>query len=196
MMMVLLSAVLITRSYYSSEQAIAAESQVPRTTLGIPSVSALMGQDPVIQFDAKQFFKTAYYSPVTTELEENFRRIAKEQANEDREGFYARFLGVGLAAHHYELTWTTIFGSQLAAMEELNARGVIPLSDVEKHYNQAVENFPDAYRTYTFAQWFAYMQGKMLVATYPSKMVELSWLGKDFLKYLSHTARDPKKEVN
>jgi hypothetical protein len=88
------------------------------------------------------------------------------------------------------VTWYTIYGSQLEALAELNSRGLIPVADLKKHYDKAVVDYPKTYVNYSFEQWLSYMQSRMLTATYPSKMIELSFNGKDFLKYLAHVARN------
>jgi len=185
----------IVKSFLSRET-----DPVPAQTggrvVGMPTLSTLLGQNPTIDFNAKQFFALSYYSPITAEFEQNFRTIAQQQFPNDKEGFYTRFIGVGLAAFHYELTWYVIFKSQLLALEEMNSRGLIPIADVKKHYDKAVLDFPKTYTNYSFDQWVAYMKGRMLIVVHPSQMVELSWLGKDFLKYLAHTARDPQKQTN
>ena len=153
---------------------------------GIPTLSALLGQNPKISFDAKAFFAQAYYSPVTAEFEKNIKTIAQQNAPNDKEGFYARFIGVGAVAYQHDTTWYTIYKSQLSALAELNARGLIPVADVKKHYDKAVIDYPKTYSNYSFDQWMNYMQSCLLVARYPSDMVELSHGGKDFLRYVAH----------
>lgn len=163
---------------------------------GIPTLSSLLGQSPNITFDAKKFFAQAYYSPITAEFEKNMKIIAQQQFPDDKEGFYARFIGVGLAAVHYEQTWVLIFGSQLKAMEEMNFRGLITITDLKKHYDKAVIEYPNTYVNYSFDQWYAFIKSRMLIADYPSKMVELSWMGKDFWRWIAHTAREISKQNN
>src|SRR5437588_220660 len=82
--------------------------------------------------------------------------------------------------------------SQLAALAELNSRGLIPVADLRKHYDKAVLDYPNVYSNYSFDQWMDFMKSRMLIARYPSQMVELSFNGKDFLKYLAHVGRDAK----
>jgi hypothetical protein len=94
------------------------------------------------------------------------------------------------------VTWYTIYGSQLEALAELNSRGLIPVADLKKHYDKAVAGYPKTYANYSFEQWLKYMQSRMLIATYPTQMVELSFNGKDFLKYLAHVARNVHGKAN
>ena len=164
--------------------------QTSETVPGIPSLSALLGQNPNVDFNAKQFFALAHYSPVTAEIEKNIKVVAEKNFPNDKEAFYGRFLGVGIVAYQHDWTWFTIYGSQMLAMQELNSRGLIPVAELKKHYDKAVLDFPKTYQNYSFEQWLKYMQERMLIARYPSEMVELSFNGKDFLKYLAHVGRD------
>lgn len=156
---------------------------------GIPTLSSLLGQHSSVEFDAKAFFALAHYSPVTAEVEQNIKAIAEQNSPKDKEAFYARFIGVGLVAYQHDTSWYLIFGSQLMALAELNSRGLIPVEDLRKHYDKAVTDYPKTYASYSFEQWLDFMRIRLLIATYPSQMVELSWNGKDFLKYLAHTGR-------
>jgi len=157
---------------------------------GIPTLSSLLGQNPNVDFDAKKFFALAYYSPITAEVEKNIKFVAQQNSPNDKEAFYARFIGIGLVGYQHDETWYMIYGSQLAALAELNSRGLIPIADLKKHYDQAVANYPDTYANYSFQQWMDFMKSRQIIARYPSGMVELSFGGKDFLKYLAHTGRD------
>jgi hypothetical protein len=163
---------------------------------GIPTLSALLGQNPSVDFNAKKFFALAHYSPVTAEIEKNMKIIAQQNSPNDKEAFYARILGCGLVAYHHDWTWFMIYGSQLAALAELNSRGLIPIAELKKHYDKAAADNPKTYEDYSFEQWLDYLKSRMLIATYPSLMIEMSFHGKDFLKYLSHVARDKNARSN
>lgn len=171
-------------------------TQPPAIVPGIPTLSGLLGQTPDITFDAKKFFALAHYSPVTAEIEKNIRIIAQQNYPNDKEAFYARFIGVGVVAYQHDVTWLTIYGSQLAALGELNSRGLIPVADLKKHYEKGVADYPKTYANYSFEQWMDYMQSRMLIARYPSQMVELSFNGKDFLKYLAHVGLNSHGKAN
>lgn len=166
------------------------------TVPGIPSLSALLGQSPQISFDPKAFFAHAYYSPVTAEFEKNIKIIAQQNYPNDRENFYASFIGIGAVAYQHDVTWFTIYKSQLSALAELNTRGVIPLADVKKHYDKAVTEYPKTYVHYAFDQWMNYMQSRFLVIKHPSDMVDITHGGKDFLRYLAHQGWDLNARAN
>jgi hypothetical protein len=163
---------------------------------GIPTLSALLGQNPSVEFNAKQFFALAHYSPMTAETEKNIKLAAQKSSPNDKEAFYARLIGVGLVAYQHDISWLLIYGSQLMALTELNSRGLIPFADLKKHYEKAVIDYPETYASYSFDQWMDFMKERSLIATYPSQMVELSWNGRDFLKYLAHTGRNANVKKN
>lgn len=156
-----------------------------------PSVSALQGQIPQITFDAHEWFRLAYHSPVTAEVENNFKVVAQRTQPNDREGFYARFIGVGLVAYLHDMTWSTIFKSQLLMLAELNRRnGHLPLLSAKRYYDEAVKTYPRIYANYSFEQWLNYMKNEQLLLQHPSDMLEITHRGKDLLRYLAHWGRD------
>lgn len=183
-----IATMLIAKSYFSrqSEHPNISPSQATGTTPGIPTLSSLLGQNPAITFDVKKHFALAYYSPVTAEIEKNIKAIAEQNYPKDKESFYARFIGVGAVAYLHEATWLGIYRSQLDALNELSSRGLIPVAELRKHYDKAVHDYPNAYKDRSFEQWLKYMQSRFLIARYPSEMVELSFGGKDFLRYVAH----------
>jgi hypothetical protein len=164
-------------------------TNVPQSPLGIPALSSLLGQSPATTFDPKKWFALAYYSPVTAEVEKNIKLIADQNYPTEREAFYMRFIGVGIVAYAHEFTWALIFRSQIEVMEELSSRGLMPISDVRKHYDAVLQKHPDR-ATYSFEDWLGFLQSRLLLVKYPSEMVELSWNGKDFLKYLAHAGHN------
>jgi hypothetical protein len=171
-------------------------SQPSEVIAGIPTLSALLGQESNPRFDAKRFFALAHYSPVTAEVEKNIKIVAQQNSPNDKEAFYARFIGIGLIAYQHDVTWFLIFRSQLEALAELNSRGLIPVADLKKHYDKAKVDYPQTYSNYSFDQWLDFLKSRTLIARYPSEMVELSFYGKDFMKYLAHAGLDVRVKVN
>jgi hypothetical protein len=161
-----------------------------------PSISALVPGIPKPQFDAQTFFKTAYYSPVTAELEKNILIVANEKEPNNPLGFLSRFIGVGGVATMHDQTWFTIYKSQILMLQDMNRRnGVLPLSDAKTYYDQAVLAYHQLYAKYSFDQWISYLKGQQLILQHPSNMLEITWRGKDFLKYLTHWGRYPDARI-
>jgi len=196
--LLLTATVLIAQSLFSGQSAHLDIStpQASGMIPGIPTLSALLGQNPSVDFNVKKFLALAHYSPVTAEVEKTIKIVAQQNFPNDREAFYARFIGVGIVAYQHDQTWLMIFGSQLKAMAELGSLGLIPIANLKKYYDKAVLDYPKAYKDYSFEQWVAFMETRMLIVTYPTKMAELSFNGQDFLKYLAHVGRNPDGRPN
>jgi hypothetical protein len=167
----------------------------PAGTL-FPSLSSLNGQTPEIKFDAKEFFRTAYFSPVTAEMEQNVKMIA-HQYDQDPEVFYSRFIGVGAVAVHHDLTWAIIYKSQIDLLSELNRVAKrVSISVAKKYYDEAAQNYPNIYPEHSFENWLGYIQSRYLLARYPSDTkdipdtIEIANGGRDFLKFLAHWGKD------
>jgi hypothetical protein len=166
-------------------------SPTQQTASIFPSLSMLNNQTPRMTFNAREYFRLAYYSPVTVEMENAVRVIADNYDPNDHEVFYARFLGVGVVAYGHDITWAYIYGSQLLLLVELNRIAkIVPVSTSRKYFDEAVTKYPEIYANYTFEQWLEWIRGQGLIACYPSEMMEISHAGKDFLKYLAHWGRD------
>ena len=88
------------------------------------------------------------------------------------------------------MTWSTIFKSQILALQESMSRsGWLPSNDAKSFYDKAVAEYRQIYRNYSFDQWLAYMQGEQLIIKHPSNMLEITHRGNDFLKYVAHWGR-------
>jgi hypothetical protein len=160
-----------------------------RPTL-IPTLSALQGKTPDITFDPTEWFRVSYFSPLTAEIEANMKVVAARFYPQDREGFWARFTGVGITAYMHDITWAYIFRSQLLMLAELNSKnGIMPIGDARKHYAKAASENQGMYANYSFEQWLSYLKSDMLVIQHPSDMLEITHKGRDLLKYLAHWGR-------
>jgi|SRR5208282_1409558 len=164
----------------------------PMLQPGIPTLSSLLGQQPNVTFNAREFFLHAWFSPFTAEIEQNIKIAAHQNEPQNPEAFYARFIGVGLVAYLHDMTWVVIYKSQLLLLYELNRRGVLPISEAKKFYDQAVKEYPKAYTNYSFEQWMNYLTSRIppLIVRSASEMLDITFRGKDFLKYIAHTGQD------
>lgn len=164
----------------------------PQNTGLIPTVSAVVPEVLGPTFDAKLFFKNAYYSTVTAEVEKNIVLVADKNEPTSREGFLVKFIGVGLVSYLHDWTWLTIFRSQLLMLLDLNGRnGWMALDEAKNYYDKASTEYSEIYSKYSFDQWIIYMKGQQLIIHHPSNMLEITVRGKDFLKYLTHWGRYP-----
>jgi hypothetical protein len=141
-------------------------------------------------FDATEFFRLAYYSPLTAEVEKNVRAAAVQNEPNDPEGFLVKLIGVGLVSYFHDLAWSYVYRSQILMLMELNRRGGwIPILEAKPYYDKAATDYPEVYSHYSFDLWLSFMKQQEWFVQHPSNMLEITVRGKDFLKYLTHWGR-------
>jgi hypothetical protein len=67
----------------------------------------------------------------------------------------------------------------------------MPLLAAKVHYDKAASEYPERYAKYSFEQWMAFLKAYTLLIHHPSDMLEITIIGKDFLKYSTHNGRFP-----
>jgi len=151
---------------------------------------SLLPTTPVVDFNAADFFRLSHQSQWTADVENRIRIAANQNQPTDREGFYAKLIGIGLVAYHHEITWAYIFKSQILMLAELNRKaGIMPLTEARAFYDNAKITYPQVYSNYSFNEWLAFIKSQQLLIHHPSDMLEITVRGKDFLKYLTHWGR-------
>jgi hypothetical protein len=152
--------------------------------------TAMTPMPAAINFDAATHFRTAHYSQLTTEAEKNIRLAAAQNQPNDREGFLAKLIGIGIVSYLHDMTWAYIYKSQILMLTELNRRGgIMAIADVKAFFDKAKEDYPNVYKTYEFEGWLRYLEKEQLIIHHPSEMMEITLRGRDFLKYLTHWGR-------
>lgn len=161
--------------------------------------SRAVAVQPGQPFDAQEFFRHAYYSPaIQGDVEARMRDAANQTQPNDREGFYLKFISVGLLMYSYDTTWWVIYGSQVEALLDLNrSNGLLALARIKTHYDKAAAAYPDDYKRadVTLEKWLGFLIAKQLIIRHPSDMIEITVGGKDFLKYLLHWGREANQKV-
>jgi hypothetical protein len=143
-------------------------------------------------FDVDEFFRIAYVSQLSREVETNMRFVAHQKSPNDVEAFYLRFIGVGLVQAIHDSVWWPMYKSQLGALLEVNRNGgIVPIANVKQYYDGAAEQYPKEYQKDSFERWLSYLTSNQLVIRHPSDMAEITVNGKDFLKFLTHWGREP-----
>jgi hypothetical protein len=180
-----------TRHKPSQPQEQSQEKSIHTTTSGFIAAPAFF------DFNPTEYFRTAYYSQTTENTERNMRASAAKYASNDREGFFAKFIGVGLIAYIYDIVWAYIFRSQILMLAELNRRnGRMSVADAKTFYDHAAVENPNTYANYSLDQWLNFMTTNTLVIRHPSEMLEITLGGKDFLKYITHWGRQATDRYN
>jgi len=158
---------------------------------GMPTLSALTGKTTALDnLTSEKLFGNAYFSPLTAEVEKNIRVLAEKISPNDKEKFYLRFIGVGVASYMHDMTWWTILKTQLLFLIDLNTKGVVPIAESKKFYDQG--NYPN----YPFEAWLRWMERELLIIRHPTDMLEITHKSKDFLKYLAHWGRNADLKPN
>jgi hypothetical protein len=154
------------------------------------SAAIMPAMHGTVNFDAATLFRTAHYSQLTTEAENNVRFAAAQNQPNDREGFLAKLIGIGVVAYAYDMTWAYVYKSQILMLTELNRRGgLMPLADAKVYFDKGAADYPQVYAAYSFEGWLRFMIRETLIIRHPTDMLEITIQGRDFLKYLTHWGR-------
>lgn len=143
-------------------------------------------------FNSVEFFRTAYYSSLQDVGANSYITEAEQVRPNNKESFYLDVLAVGTIQMMYDNLWWISYRSQIRALTALNAaQGMLPIDEFRKSFDQAATEFADDYARLkiTFENWVKFMLENDLLKLHPSRMVEITLKGKDFLKYLLHHGR-------
>jgi glutamine cyclotransferase len=80
----------------------------------------------------------------------------------------------------HDVTWFTIYGSQIRCLEELNRRP-LKLEEMRAFYDAAALQDQKVYKKYSFDQWLFYMRSQGL-AYQEGAIFQITPKGHDFLK--------------
>ena len=157
------------------------------------STQEMQPTNPPVSFDAPTYFRLAYHSLWTADVEKRIKvAAAQNKAHYTTEEFYAKFIAVGLIAYLHDLTWAYIWKSQFLLLIELNRQGgVMPVGEAKAFYDQGAKDYPRNYANYSFDQWLVFIQTQQLIIRHPSEMLEITVRGRDFISYSAHHARTP-----
>lgn len=143
---------------------------------------------PETQYKNVEEFYRTYDNSMLIESEGYIRSESDQyKPGAERERFLVRSLASFAITYVFDVVWYTIFGSQLKALQQLNARP-LSLAQVRSFYDQASESFPNMYPNYAFDAWLYYMQSWFLIVQ-NGDVFSISIRGKEFLKYLVHEGR-------
>jgi hypothetical protein len=92
-----------------------------------------------------------------------------------------------------EVTYRTIFGSQILLLKSLNTTGGATRDQLSKFYEDAKAEFPQAFANYSFDQYLQYLLGFGLIRQ-DRQHYEITVAGQEFLKWMP-TARVPDKKA-
>lgn len=147
------------------------------------AIQAVEGPVAVSVKAVDEYYKVGS-GPFLDELEAHFQRLAVYHKDQkERERFLIRALAAGAASYLHDVSWFTIFRSQLNALNELNSKGAMIRDELRQFYNAAALLNPHLFNDYTFDSWVEYLESQTLIRQ-DGNIVQITVRGKDFLKYL------------
>jgi hypothetical protein len=137
------------------------------------------------------FYKTGS-GPFLDEIEAHFQRLAAHhQHNADREQFLIKALSGGAVSYLHDMSWASIFKSQIDALHELNTRGAMTADGLKPFYDAAAAAHREVYKNYTFDGWLKYLVEQTLIRR-DGQVIQITIRGKDFLKYIVQACKPMK----
>lgn len=89
----------------------------------------------------------------------------------------------------FERLYNIIFGSQLSLLSFVNSTDTQSKAELEVFYNNAREKYPDFFDTYSYDDYLDFLLSQELLIVNPDASFAITWLGRDFLKYLVETGK-------
>lgn len=94
-----------------------------------------------------------------------------------------------LAVHQFEQVYHFIFGSQIRILIHLNSASGETVESLKFFYDNAAKVHPELFKNYPYQQYFEFLIKQELAIVNDDKTVNITWLGRDFLKYIIDNGR-------
>ncbi|WP_421765391.1 hypothetical protein [Ekhidna sp.] len=94
-----------------------------------------------------------------------------------------------LAVHHFEQVYHFIYGSQIKILIHLNSASGETVESLKFFYENAAKNNPELFKNFPYQQYFDFLIKQELVIINDDQTVNITWLGRDFLKYIIDNGR-------
>lgn len=130
-------------------------------------------------------------SPAIHEIEERLKGELKKHEGEmpqgrSKEDVLLRALAISNLRAGHEFTYNRIFGSQIAALKQLNSIGSATVEQAREFFRPYAEMYPQVYGIYGFDGWFSFLKNNSLIIE-ENNILRISGFGKDFLIHLAKT---------
>lgn len=93
---------------------------------------------------------------------------------------------------NFERFYNLIYGSQLYILERVNTHAETRDS-LKRFYDSAVKSYPEFYSNYSYDQYLEFLITRELIIFDEKENSSITWLGRDFLKFLVETGRSLNK---
>lgn len=121
------------------------------------------------------------------ELERRFATQLATLPQDEHEARLRAALAYATLQASFERAYGSIFGSQIHALEIINAYPR-PIGEIEALFTDAAQNHPQIYKDYTFQEWLRFLENFELVEQKGEK-VEITNFGREFLAYLAQSGK-------
>lgn len=89
----------------------------------------------------------------------------------------------------FERTYNLLFGSQLYIIQRVNTTTSETKTSLKRFYDDVHKLYPEFYETYSYDDYFAYLIKSNLIILLDNDSCQITFLGKDLLKYLVETGQ-------
>jgi len=93
----------------------------------------------------------------------------------------------------FERLYNNIFGSQLYILDFVNTNNTQSKDDLKIFYDGAKDKYPDFFDAYSYDDYFNFLVSHDLIIINTDETCGITWLGRDFLKYLIETGKSINK---
>lgn len=93
----------------------------------------------------------------------------------------------------FERLYNNIFGSQLYILNFVNTNNTQTKDGLKIFYDGAKERHPDFFDSYPYDDYFSFLINHDLIIINKDNTCGITWLGRDFLKYLIETGKSISK---
>ena len=93
---------------------------------------------------------------------------------------------------HYDSIYSSIYGSQLAILQQLNTNSSETENSIRRYYDNVAKNFPKVYDDYAYDEYLGFLYSHSLIVKNGDK-IAITNNGIDFLKYLIETGKSANK---
>jgi len=152
-----------------------------------PAQAAIQAVDQKGLTDVVKAVETFYNTnsgPMLQEVEAHAQQLTGYHKNPaERERFFVRTVAAAIVSYIFDVTWLSIYRSQLELMHEINIRKTLTVTDAKHFYDAAAQKYPQVYQRYPFESWLSFLRNQVLIKQDGATM-QLTVRGIDFLKYL------------
>lgn len=122
-------------------------------------------------------------SQLVREIEDAVKPQLDGMSDPEKIKALSRLFAASLWGYMATNTYRLIFGSQISAIEFLNANQAIPRDSLRTFYAAAVTQYPDFYQSYSYDQWLGFLESQMLIR-HDVGLIGITVRGQEFLHHL------------